>query len=380
MEEDTRVSRRESLGSVRGTPFLLALSLVVALASCRAAVRPASPTSSSDDLLVGLRTIDVGKMVAFTATAVLKTVDGGETWSDISPMSHPPVRGLFFLDSSNGWLATSADDRAQVYRTTDGGRSWEINTLSEAYPDGFGTPNFAFLDRLHGWVTVPLPTSAAFAVSRVYHTTDGGQSWNEEQQPVRLDGPIAFSTESTGWAPGDAETSSVYQTTDGGKTWKQRSLPVPGGYEADRASFATPVFFDGTRGVIEQLLTGQGGDAVAVDVTADGGDTWLTTSALPLPTGYESGAVPPFSAVDEAHWFVATSEGLVATEDGGTTWTPVSSDIGFGGVASLQFSSPQSGSTLISLSSCAQFKADCSTATTLYSTDDGGARWTPVTP
>jgi len=381
MEEDRRVIRRDRLGSLRGlAAFSLALSLAAALVSCRGSVRPTSPTSSPDDLVVGLRTIDMGQMIAFTATAVLKTMDAGSIWSDISPPSRPPVRGLFFLDSSNGWLASSTDDRVDVYRTTDGGQSWEIDTLSETYPDGFGTPYFAFLDRLDGWVTVPLPTSAAFAVSRVYHTTDGGQSWNEESHPVRLDGPIAFSTESTGWGPGDAEASSLYQTTDGAKTWQQRSLTVPVGYEADRASFGTPVFFDAMNGVVEQLLTGEGGNAVEVDVTGDGGDTWFTTSALPMPAGYESGAVPAFSAVDQTHWFVATSEGLVATADGGRTWTPISANIGFGGALSLQFSSPQAGSTLINLSSCARFKADCSTATTLYSTEDGGAEWTPVTP
>jgi photosystem II stability/assembly factor-like uncharacterized protein len=71
-----------------------------------------------------------------------------------------------------------------------------------------------FADAKSGW--------AVGAFGEIWHTTDGGSTWDFQTSPVNTDlYGVTFVGPSTGWAVGDYGT--IVHTTDGGTTWTEQS-------------------------------------------------------------------------------------------------------------------------------------------------------------
>lgn len=109
-------------------------------------------TSGSDNFLLVYRSDDSGQTWAFQSaipegrvvdftmvdtgwasggTALLKTTDGGSTWTAPAMAGIPPadfILNLDFVDDLNGWALTTPDDYTLVplrlFHTTDGGATW----------------------------------------------------------------------------------------------------------------------------------------------------------------------------------------------------------------------------------------------------------------
>ncbi len=97
-----------------------------------------------------------------TAAVVVKSGDGGSTWSVLStiPDENANEGGLFFLDEKTGYLTTHYAKSA--YRTVDGGLTWTgmpATTISR---------NLVFADPGVGW---------SMHFNRLSYTTDGGKRW-----------------------------------------------------------------------------------------------------------------------------------------------------------------------------------------------------------
>jgi photosystem II stability/assembly factor-like uncharacterized protein len=111
----------------------LACGVVLALALPAAAQAAPSwqlvPTGSSQQLR-GLAAVSRSvAWLAGTSGTVLRTVDGGRHWSDVSP---PGASALEFRDIE-AWdglhavaLTAGMGTDARVYRTADGGQSWQL--------------------------------------------------------------------------------------------------------------------------------------------------------------------------------------------------------------------------------------------------------------
>ena len=52
---------------------------------------------------------------------LLKTTDGGETWTVQKFKDLANIRGISFIDSLNGWIM----DSYKLYQTSDGGTNWK---------------------------------------------------------------------------------------------------------------------------------------------------------------------------------------------------------------------------------------------------------------
>jgi photosystem II stability/assembly factor-like uncharacterized protein len=165
---------------------------------------------------------------------IMKTIDGGETWTSISMAAHANLLiDNFFTDDLHGWVVggkggTSYEElKPVVLFTADGGQSWE-NRLQNSgidFPLGEWGWKIQFLNPQIGFVSLENPNAAA-----ILKTADGGQTWkrivvNDPQKNVDLEG-VGFINEMVGWAggwghdfdpgPGNGITSG---TTDGGATW-----------------------------------------------------------------------------------------------------------------------------------------------------------------
>ena len=145
------------------------------------------------------------------------TIDGGRTWGRRFPFiegtdSLQWVGGDFrvLTVTSSGQLFVA--DASSIYTSTNSGLSWDQKLKQVSIGDI--------------WFTSP---STGFAVGywgKIYHTSDTGNSWSEQESTVStmLYG-VVFVDSLTGWACG--ELGVIIHTTDGGKLWTRQYLPKP---------------------------------------------------------------------------------------------------------------------------------------------------------
>ena len=239
--------------------------------------------------------------VAGSAGTVLRTVDGGRSWQDVSPAAAvgPSGERLLFRDveafsaREAQALAIGPGAESQVWRTRDGGSTWRA-TFVNADPDAF-YDCMAFLDRRHGLVMGD-PVDGRWQILR---TSDGGRSWRllpKRLLPAALDGEFGFAASGTcltasgprhAWFAGGGAAARVFRSSDGGLTWQVADTPLAA--SPDGGGIFSLAFRGRSRGIAV------GGDFTAPDSaprgaawTRDGGRTW-TLADRPL-SGYRSGS------------------------------------------------------------------------------------------
>jgi photosystem II stability/assembly factor-like uncharacterized protein len=259
------------------------------------------------------------------------TRDGGQTWhSAVVPgadaLEFRDVEGLSGQEAY--LLAAGVGTDSRIYHTTDGGKSWQLQ-FKNRDPNGF-YDCFAFWDRDRALVMADA-IEGRFPVRR----TLDGRFWVDigDNLPQGQAGEAAFAAsgtcvatqgESNAWiATGGAEHARVFSTTDRGKTWTAARVPMTQG--SGGAGVFSVAFRDALHGVI-----GGGDFASAVRernfaVSSDGGKTWEHRSNAPI-----NGAIFGLSyaaAHDQAPAFkrvVATGpDGAAWTDDEGVTWTRI---------------------------------------------------------
>lgn len=191
---------------------LLGILMTTVLASGAAAVAPAQAAhphphapswtrvdAPTDQQLRGLDAVN-GRTawVGGSAGGVWRTTDGGRTWDDVSPAG---ADGLLFRDiearNARTALALSIGEGtdSRIYRTTDGGRTWGeafVNDDESAFYDCLAMyPGDRF------GLAVSDPVDGKF---RIISTRDGGASWqlvDPAGMPDAVDGEFAFAASGT---------------------------------------------------------------------------------------------------------------------------------------------------------------------------------------
>lgn len=266
--------------------------------------------------------------VAGTRGTVLRTVDGGGSWRDVSPPGAADLqfRDVEAFDARHAVvLAIGEGEASRVYRTEDGGTTWTEsfrNADARAFYDCM-----TFFDRRHG-LAVSDPVDGRF---RILSTSDGGRSWKvlpDHGMPAAQEGEAGFAASgqclvASGpkdvWlATGGAARARVLRSSDRGLTWKAADAPIPAGDSA-RGVFAV-AFRDRVHGLAV------GGDyrpdqqsPQAAATTGDGGRGWRP--AVSPPPAYRSGVawIPRSRSVALA----VGPTGTDLTTDAGRTWRTV---------------------------------------------------------
>jgi photosystem II stability/assembly factor-like uncharacterized protein len=298
---------------------------------------------------VGVRDFAPDSGNAAGSDGVFRTIDCGATWADVTPAQlrgHLGIITLTAVDADDAWVVAwdqnGTPTTAETWRTSDGGASWQRTDVS-IRPEG--DPTIFFLDRVHGWLGIPVAgLSAGNFQARLFSTADGGASWT----PVRgeLAGgtvPVAgvmFIDAEHGWGvPDAAQGGDLYGTNDGGHSWKPAVIPAPDGFTGPRQPVGLPIFADARNGVLPVRLgtatnafpvAGLGG-TVRLDLyaTHDGGGRWTPTTPLSdVPAASAFAILPSVGVLSASQWIVATEATLYITGDAGTTWQATPSTMG----------------------------------------------------
>lgn len=162
-----------------------------------------------------------GSSVTKTRPVVVRTVDGGETWTPVTLAPDLPAYGLSrssFTDSSNGWVVAGSideDDTGAVLRTADGGLTWKVAPI----PDAKQVPQSVFfIDANNGWIVGATEDETGEpGPSQILATKDGGATWEVKAKVASSLRCVQFVDAQNGMASGSG--GKVYRTTDGGATW-----------------------------------------------------------------------------------------------------------------------------------------------------------------
>jgi len=330
---------------------------------------------------------------ALTPNFVLKTADGGLHWQNVMPANAfgknamlGGIRGAF-LNDQDAWIVAAVGsspngkssplDTIMVLRTTDGGKSWQNSTIHN--PAG-GSPNVKFLNASEGWILLTSMTSIG-NLPALFHTTDGGQHWNQLGKPdpnvIHIQTGISFKDGQNGWVAGSSKGPPTLEVThDGGKTWQNQSLLMPPGVDKSVAVNTLPPILFGSNGLLpvaDYVGPQPGGTSSIIGlnlyVTHNGGQTWTPTKHITLGNLASNGPAGfTVDATDSQHAWAALSTSLSVTSDGGQSWTklpPIPQPIKAEPIdGTLSFTDTNNGWGI--------------TSTNLLHTADGGRTWQQV--
>jgi photosystem II stability/assembly factor-like uncharacterized protein len=229
----------------------------------------------------------VGVLPDHQVGTLMKSEDGGKTWSE----QKPDVDAVCFAGEQLGWAAGPSEGGISVFRTEDGGANW---TEAGTGLEGGDTVGYAALMRCDGtgaWVLATGGAGAGHVAWALFRTVEGGP----QAEPVLQDtfthpvgqgggvpeasnpqpGQLAILDGLTArvitWCPpcgGDAPYVSLERTDDGGATWIDPTV-VDATHPGEPLGIS---FLDPDHGWV--LLRDQQTSTLVVLRTSDGGQTW----------------------------------------------------------------------------------------------------------
>lgn len=266
-----------------------------------------------------------------------RTIDGGEEWTPgIINVGNPlyTINNISAVNATTAWVSAidpsvdgetdPNDGTGVVYKTSDGGATWE-----QQIPEGFQIPGSSFLNGVHFFdenvgIAYGDPVGSDF---EIYRTTDGGENWT----PVAPANIPAPATDEYGYNGGPISAGNsfwfttnkgkLYRTTNFGVNWTKLNSPLT---DFGSAAINGRVFFsDNNIGLILGTTNGSATNPTyRIWRTTDGGSTWSTPTTY---TGYRLLTYIPGTSI-----LVATGLGTGTGGTGsaysinnGVTWTTI---------------------------------------------------------
>ena len=214
------------------------------------------PTGTSQ----GLRDIsfpsDQYGYISGTSGSLLRTTDGGQTWSNLNPNTNASLVSTFFINDSTGFISGGGTGGKIILKTVDFGSTWTDvtpqNLNSTPYELLFSQPDTGYAlctngkilkstDGGNNWTTIHPASSGISSLyagcitnngtiygcgssGTIVKSTDNGASWQTlNSGTTSFLWGIRFVNDSTGIALG--ASGKILLTTDYGSTWALQNTP-----------------------------------------------------------------------------------------------------------------------------------------------------------
>jgi photosystem II stability/assembly factor-like uncharacterized protein len=227
-----------------------------------------------------------------TNATLLKTINGGTTWNDLSIISLNEINSISFGTNNTGYVMTSSSD---LFKTTDAGVNW-VNTMNF----GIGGAEIEFLNADTGFV--------ATLSGEIFRTLDGGNIWDSTQiSGFSSPNAVHFPSIQVGYAAN--YWGSIAKTTDMGVTWNIVSQPT-----------SNPIWdIHFVSDTIGYAVGGSGGSSLILK-TIDGGSNW--TVQVTTPSTLSTHRAVFFT---DANTGYCGNNNIYKTSDGGANWNSMTS-------------------------------------------------------
>ncbi len=251
---------------------------------------------------------------------ILKSLDEGTTWKRLHVAGGDALdfRGIVAFKASTAYVMSSGEgEKSRIYKTTDGGETWNLQYTDKRKE--FFLDSIACRSETHCFALSD-PIDGKFLLLK---TTDG-QHWNplsSGNMPAALPSEAAFAASNTCVALSGADiffgtggpAARVFRSSDSGRTWSVVETPIAHG-NASSGIFSIARADDKT-------IVAVGGDyqdpkraSGVAAYSLDGGKTWQL--AAQQPGGYHSAV----AHIDDGRWVAVGPNGEDISGDFGVHW------------------------------------------------------------
>lgn len=354
------------LGTVGVAAAIASLPRAPVVSPIAAPDSPAGPLAHQiESLTFASPTIAWAVVPTFPYWRLVRTIDAGRTWRDVTPLGAGTNGGIeaTILSPTTSILAYRAYEynRDSAFAlTVNGGADWTTGILPNAV--GQGPDPMAFIPPRSVWAVLG---SGLLAVS-----SDFGATWSSLTLPTPPTGScqptsVRFINAEVGWISGTCQGSvALWQTTTGGLSWSVVVLEksVPG---LQRELVSLPQGSSAANNFTTVVSVERHQDQVVEFRLQDG--SWSATTPESVP----GGQLLVYFANPSAGWILDAASGkgalalLYQTADGGADWALRATPIPAGSLTALDVLGGEVGAAL----------AQQGRAARLWTTQDGGLKW-----
>lgn len=250
---------------------------------------------------------------------ILKTLDGGITWTPQTSGVATTLNKVFFISLTVGWVVGSG---GVILATVNGGTTWTPQT-SGTVQNLFSV---YFVDANTGWT---VGAAAGGNPGTILATTNGGTLWTAQVSPVQcVLYDVVFTNANNGYTVGsrtNVSGSTFQYTTNGGVTWtEQLNTGVASTFAS--LSLQPGIIYAGIRRStfldVYSIIGGISGTITLIASVSGGGGSGFTKLSFGSP---------------DTGWAIGGNNGIFYTNDGGHTWAAQTNPVavGSGGVFAL---------------------------------------------
>ncbi|WP_228724283.1 WD40/YVTN/BNR-like repeat-containing protein [Spirosoma sp. KUDC1026] len=275
-----------------------------------------------------------------TKGTFVHTSDGGSSWQTgtVPNAETCDFRDVQAIDAKTAYLMSAGPaekGQARIYKTTDGGGTWTLQYQTQQ--QGVFFDGMAFWNPQHG-IVFSDPVDGKWVILT---TDNGGTTWQPVSPtalPPMQPNEAAFAASGTSivtqgkqnvWiVSGGGTVSRVFRSTDRGQTWSVHSTPLPAG---EATGLFGMQFFTGKNGMVvggnykQEKLAGPN-----AAVTRDGGQTWQLVAPTNPPGLKEAIALLPGERL-----LTVGPSGTALSADQGQTWQQIDTE-GFHSVSCVK--------------------------------------------